>query len=73
MPRRANRWSPRSFATSRPQIAQWFDAEAGRLEPLIERRRALTTRDRTQALLQIATAAAANYRAREAGTRPARL
>ena len=30
--------------------------------PLIERRRAVTTRDRTEALLHIATAAAANYR-----------
>jgi ATP-dependent helicase/nuclease subunit A len=47
---------------ARPQIAQWFDAETGRLEALIERRRAVTTRDRTAALLQIATAAAANYR-----------
>ena len=46
----------------RPQIAQWFDAEAGRLEALIERRRALTIRDRSAALLQIAIAAAANYR-----------
>ena len=52
----------KKLGDARPQIAQWFDAEAGRLEALIERRRALTTRDRTQALLQIATAAAANYR-----------
>ena len=42
--------------------ADWFDAEAGRLDALIERRRALIARDRTEALLQIATAAAANYR-----------
>jgi ATP-dependent helicase/nuclease subunit A len=47
---------------TRPQIAQWFGAEANRLESLIERRRALTTRDRTQALLHIAISAAANYR-----------
>ena len=39
-----------------------FDAETLRIDPLIERRRAVTTRDRTQALLQIATSAAANYR-----------
>ena len=50
------------FRTKNPAIAGAFDAEAGRLETLIERRRAVTTRDRTQALLQIATAAAANYR-----------
>ena len=30
--------------------------------PLIEKRRAVTARDRTEALLHIATAAAANYR-----------
>jgi ATP-dependent helicase/nuclease subunit A len=52
----------KKLCEARPQIGQWFDAEAGRLEALIERRRALTTRDRTTALLQIATAAAANYR-----------
>ena len=52
----------KKLCDARPQIGQWFDAEAGRLEALIERRRALTTRDRTSALLQIATAAAANYR-----------
>ena len=42
-------------------IAGLFDAESQRLGPLIERRRAIMTRDRTQALLQIATAAAVNY------------
>jgi len=52
----------KKLGDARPQIAQLFDAEAGRLEPLIERRRAVTTRDRTEALLYIATAAAANYR-----------
>ena len=52
----------KKLCDARPQIGQWFDAEAGRLEALIERRRALTIRDRTSALLQIATAAAANYR-----------
>ncbi|MBR0871575.1 double-strand break repair helicase AddA [Bradyrhizobium tropiciagri] len=39
-----------------------FEAEADRLGPLIERRRAVVTRDRTAALIHIATAAAANYR-----------
>ena len=39
-----------------------FEQESLRIGPLIERRRAVTTRDRTQALLHIATAAAANYR-----------
>jgi ATP-dependent helicase/nuclease subunit A len=52
----------RRLCDSRPQIAQWFGAEVSRLEALIERRRALTTRDRTQALLHIAISAAANYR-----------
>ncbi len=51
-----------NFATRNPAIARLFDAEVLRLGPLIERRRAVTTRDRTQALLAIATAAAANYR-----------
>jgi ATP-dependent helicase/nuclease subunit A len=52
----------KKLCDTKPQIAQWFGAEVSRLESLIERRRALTTRDRTEALLQIATAAAANYR-----------
>jgi len=52
----------KKLCDARPQIAQLFDAEAGRLERLIERRRAVTTRDRTEALLHIATSAAANYR-----------
>ncbi|HET6838752.1 MAG TPA: double-strand break repair helicase AddA [Bradyrhizobium sp.] len=43
-------------------IAGLFDAESSRLKALIERRRAVTIRDRTRALLTIATAAAANYR-----------
>ncbi len=50
------------FGERHPALAHAFAAEGIRLEPLIERRRALTTRDRTAALLQIATAAAANYR-----------
>src|SRR6201999_1437496 len=45
-----------------PAIARAFEQEALRIGPLIERRRAVTTRDRSQALLYIAIAAAANYR-----------
>jgi len=52
----------KKLGDARPHVAQLFDAEAGRLERLIERRRAVTTRDRTGALLHIATSAAANYR-----------
>ncbi|MGY3441468.1 MULTISPECIES: double-strand break repair helicase AddA [unclassified Bradyrhizobium] len=39
-----------------------FEAEIDRLGPLIERRRAVVARDRTEALIHIATAAAAHYR-----------
>jgi ATP-dependent helicase/nuclease subunit A len=52
----------KKFCDSNPAIARLFDAEISRVFPLIERRRALTIRDRTQALLIIATAVAANYR-----------
>lgn len=52
----------RKFADANPSLARLFEAEAARILPLIETRRALVTRDRTQALLHIATAAAANYR-----------
>ncbi|MEA2830169.1 MAG: ATP-dependent helicase/nuclease subunit [Bradyrhizobium sp.] len=52
----------KKFGDSHPSLARSFEAESGRLGPLIERRRAVTTRDRTKALLQIATSAAANYR-----------
>jgi ATP-dependent helicase/nuclease subunit A len=52
----------KKFSQSNPSVGRLFDAEIVRLGPLIERRRAVTIRDRTQALLQIATAAAANYR-----------
>jgi ATP-dependent helicase/nuclease subunit A len=51
-----------SFVTGNPAIGRLFEQEVLRLAPLIERRRAVTIRDRTQALLHIATAAAANYR-----------
>jgi ATP-dependent helicase/nuclease subunit A len=52
----------KKFCDSNPAIARLFDAEINRVFPLIERRRSLTIRDRTQALLVIATAVAANYR-----------
>jgi ATP-dependent helicase/nuclease subunit A len=50
------------FGDNNPSIARLFEQECRRLVPLIERRRAVTARDRTAALLQIAVAAAANYR-----------
>jgi ATP-dependent helicase/nuclease subunit A len=52
----------KKFGDTHPAIARLFDLEGDRIGPLIERRRAVTARDRTEALLQIATAAAANYR-----------
>jgi ATP-dependent helicase/nuclease subunit A len=52
----------KQFVKNNPAIARLFDQECFRIGPLIERRRAVTTRDRTRALLHIATAAAANYR-----------
>jgi len=51
-----------NFLTNNPSPGRLFEAETLRLTPLIERRRAVTIRDRTEALLHIATAAAANYR-----------
>jgi ATP-dependent helicase/nuclease subunit A len=52
----------KGFAKDNPSVARLFDAEVERLPALIERRRALAVRDRTSALLHIATAAAAHYR-----------
>jgi ATP-dependent helicase/nuclease subunit A len=52
----------KKFADNNPALARAFEQESLRIGPLIERRRAVTTRDRSQALLHIATAAAANYR-----------
>jgi ATP-dependent helicase/nuclease subunit A len=52
----------KNFARDNPAVGRLFESEANRLGPLIERRRAVTARDRTEALLHIATAAAANYR-----------
>jgi len=51
-----------AFVSRNPAAGRLFESEVLRLGPLIERRRAVTTRDRTEALVHIATAAAANYR-----------
>ena len=56
----------KNFVRDNPAIGSRFDAEASRLGPLIEKRRAVTTRDRTEALLHIAIAVAANYRREKA-------
>lgn len=52
----------KKLCDNHPIIARLFDREIQRIGTLIDRRRALAIRDRTQALLHIATAAAANYR-----------
>src|SRR5450432_685898 len=52
----------KKFGDNNAGVANSFEREGQRIGPLIERRRAVTVRDRTQALLAIATAAAANYR-----------
>ncbi len=51
-----------NFRKKSPDLGRRFDAEIGRLPALIEKRRALLVRDRTEALLRIAIAVAANYR-----------
>jgi ATP-dependent helicase/nuclease subunit A len=52
----------KAFIRDNPSVARLFEEEISRLEPLIEKHRAVITRDRTEALLHIAIAAAANYR-----------
>ncbi len=52
----------KKFCDSHPALGRLIEAEARRILPLIARRRALVARDRSEALLHIATAAAANYR-----------
>jgi ATP-dependent helicase/nuclease subunit A len=52
----------KAFIRDNPSVARLFEEEILRLVPLIEKRRAVITRDRTSALLHIAVAAAANYR-----------
>jgi ATP-dependent helicase/nuclease subunit A len=56
----------KKFADGNPSVARLFEAEGVRLPPLVEKRRAVITRDRTSALLHIATAVAANYRREKA-------
>ncbi len=56
----------KGFIRDNPAIAGRFEAETIRLGPLIEKRRAVTTRDRTEALLHIAIAVAENYRREKA-------
>ena len=51
-----------NFREKNRDLGNRFDAEIERLGALIEKRRAVTVRDRSQALLHIATAAAAHYR-----------
>src|SRR5947208_3037608 len=55
----------KKFCDNNPAIGRLIESEAHRILPLIERRRAVVARDRTEALLHIATAAAANYRREE--------
>lgn len=55
-----------SFLNKNPDLGGRFDAEIERLPSLIEKRRAVVTRDRTEALLHIAIAVAANYRREKA-------
>ncbi|HEU0084249.1 MAG TPA: UvrD-helicase domain-containing protein, partial [Bradyrhizobium sp.] len=52
----------KKFCDANPAIGRLFENEADRLAGLIEKRRALVIRNRTQALLIIATQVAANYR-----------
>jgi len=56
----------KAFVKLNPAIGALIEAEGRRLTPLIETRRALTIRDRTQALLHIAMAAVVNYRREKA-------
>jgi ATP-dependent helicase/nuclease subunit A len=52
----------KKLCDGRPDLAQALLRESDRVATLLERRRAIAMRDRTQALLVIATAVAANYR-----------
>jgi ATP-dependent helicase/nuclease subunit A len=52
----------KAFIRENPSVARLFDNERVRLTSLIEKRRAVITRDRTEALLHIAIMAAAHYR-----------
>ena len=63
----------KKFADNHPAFGRLFDAEILRLGPLIEKRRAVIVRDRTEALLHIATIGRRQLRPRKGRTRPARL
>ncbi len=52
----------KSLARDNPGLAAALEREAPRVQALVQKRRAIAIRDRTQAVLVIATAAAANYR-----------
>jgi ATP-dependent helicase/nuclease subunit A len=52
----------KSLTRDNPGLAAALDREAPRLQALLQKRRAIAIRDRTQAVLVIATAAATNYR-----------
>jgi ATP-dependent helicase/nuclease subunit A len=52
----------KKIADSRPDLVNALKRECDRVAPLLERRRAVAMRDRTQSLLVIATGVAANYR-----------
>jgi len=52
----------KTLARELPGLAATLDREATRVQALLQKRRAVAVRDRTQALVVIATAAAANYR-----------
>jgi ATP-dependent helicase/nuclease subunit A len=56
----------KKFCDNNRAIAHLFEQEGLRLGPLIERRRAVTVRDRTTALLHIATAVAGHYQREKA-------
>ncbi len=56
----------KKFADGNPAIGRLLEAETDRVRSLIDKRRALTVRDRTEALLHIATSVAANYRREKA-------
>ncbi|MEH2472475.1 ATP-dependent helicase/nuclease subunit A [Nitrobacteraceae bacterium AZCC 2161] len=52
----------KKISDSRPDLVNALKRECDRVAPLLERRRAVAMRDRTQSLLVIATGVAANYR-----------
>ncbi len=52
----------KKISDGRPDLAEALHSEGDRIGPLLERRRAVAMRDRTQSLLVIATGVAVNYR-----------